>query len=216
MAASDYRCTNVKILQHIFRLLYNENGPPVILKQHGDELPLTKRVSNGSHLFKIGGRIKPVSISQLLVPHAILTQVEARDAEAVIRKLGGILNELGYVNDGFIAATLAREASMPTGLPLSGAYNAAIPHVDLEFVKHPALALATLKEPVIFHHMVVPEEEVPVRLVIMLALDKPKAQVETLQEVARVLQNAPLVEQLIAAGTAQEVMRIMDGLQVVQ
>jgi mannitol/fructose-specific phosphotransferase system IIA component (Ntr-type) len=36
---------------------------------------------------------------------------------------------------------------MPTGLPLGGEFNAAIPHVDIEYVNKSALALATLCTP---------------------------------------------------------------------
>jgi PTS system galactitol-specific IIA component len=153
-----------------------------------------------------------VGIRELLDPKAVLLQAEAEDAADIISRLGGVLNELGYVHDDFIAATLAREASMPTGLPLSGAVNAAIPHVDLNFVKRPAVALATLKRPVIFHNMVDVEADVPVRLVIMLALDQPKSQIETLQQVAGILQKPEVVDRLMAATRIEELMAILEEL----
>ncbi len=102
-----------------------------------------------------------MGIRNLLNPQAIFIQLEARNSEEVIRTLGGKLYELGFVKDNFIEATLAREANMPTGLPLGGDINAALPHVDIEYVNKPALALATLKRPVVFHNMVEKEEEVP-------------------------------------------------------
>jgi galactitol PTS system EIIA component len=153
-----------------------------------------------------------MGINELLDPKAVLLQVEAADAADIITRLGGILNNLGCVQDDFVEATLAREASMPTGLPLSGAINAAIPHVDLNYVRRPAVALATLKRPVIFHNMVDVEEDVPVRLVIMLALDKPKSQIETLQQVAGILQKPEVVDQLMAATRVEEVTAILQGL----
>jgi galactitol PTS system EIIA component len=85
--------------------------------------------------------------------------------------------------------------------------------VDLEYVNRPAIALATLKKPVIFHHMVMNEEEVPVRLVIMLALDQPKAQIEALQQVAEVLQSPEIVNELLSAQTSAEVLAIMNRLE---
>lgn len=153
-----------------------------------------------------------MGINELLNPEAVLLQIEAEDAADIIKRLGGMLNELGYVHDDFIEATLAREASMPTGLPLSGAVNAAIPHVDLNYVKKPAVALATLKRPVIFHNMVEVEAEVPVRLVIMLALDQPKSQIETLQQVAGILQKPEVVDRLMAASRVEEIVAILEGL----
>jgi galactitol PTS system EIIA component len=156
-----------------------------------------------------------MNLSQLLVPQAILLQNDAPDSSTIIRRLGELLNQHGYVTDGFIDATLQREANMPTGLPLGGEYNAAIPHVDLEYVNKAAIALATLSKPVIFHHMVMNEEEVPVQLVIMLALDQPKSQIEALQQVAEVLQKPEIVAGLLAAQKPGDVLAILNQLEAV-
>lgn len=98
---------------------------------------------------------------------------------------------------------------MPTGLPLGGDYNAAIPHVDIEYVNQSALGLATLKEDVVFYNMVDNDEEVPCRLVIMLALDQPKSQIEMLQSVAAVLQAPETIQKLVTAKTTEEVFSIL-------
>lgn len=154
-----------------------------------------------------------MSLLELLERQAIVLQLEAADAAEVITRLGGVLNDLGYVGDDFVEATLAREASMPTGLPLGGHFNAALPHVDLEYVKRPAVALATLTKPVTFHNMVVKEEDVPVSLVIMLALSEAKAQIEMLQQVATILQQPETVSRLMAAASVEEVLSIVRELE---
>ncbi len=135
--------------------------------------------------------------------------LDVKSSEDVIRKLGGKLREQGYVREDFVEAALAREANMPTGLPLCGEYNAAIPHVDIEYVNKSALGLATLKDDVMFYNMVENDVEVPCRLVIMLALDQPKSQVEMLQSVAAVLQNPETIKALINAKTTEEVFSIL-------
>ena len=142
---------------------------------------------------------------ELLEPGAVKLGLEAGDTEDVVSVLGDGLFEAGYVLDTFVEAALQRESELPTGLPLAGDYNAAIPHTDIEHVLKPGLALATLTDPVIFHNMVSPEEEVPVHLVILMALDEPKAQVEMLQEIAGVLQNAQVIDELMAAQDFSEV-----------
>ncbi len=154
-----------------------------------------------------------MNITELLPPEAICLQMEAVSSTEVIERLGGALKQLGHVKEGFVEATLAREASLPTGLPLGGSINAAIPHVDIEYVNRPALGLATLAEPVVFHNMVEPEVEVPVRLVIMLALEQPKSQVEMLQQVAALLQRPDVVDRLMTAATPDEVFTILSGLE---
>ena len=120
--------------------------------------------------------------------------------------MGGRLFKIGNVKEDFVEATLKREATMPTGLPLGGDINAAIPHVDIEYVKKSALGLVTLNEPVVFYNMVENDVPVHVRLVIMLALDQPKSQVEMLTSVAQVLQSKETIEQIIKATTAEEVL----------
>lgn len=146
-----------------------------------------------------------MEIKDFLDPGAIALNLDVETSEEVIRELGGRLLDLGFVTDDFIDATLEREANMPTGLPLGGSVNAAIPHVDIEYVKKSALGLATLKQEVVFYNMVENEVEVPCRLVIMLALDQPKSQVEMLQSVAAVLQQPAVIDALIAAKTVEEI-----------
>ncbi|NOX61969.1 MAG: PTS sugar transporter subunit IIA [Chloroflexi bacterium] len=148
-------------------------------------------------------------LAQLLDSHAIILNYPAKDAEDVIRHLSQKLLESGYVKDSFAQAALSREATLPTGLPLGGEINAAIPHTDVEHVIKPAVALATLPKPVIFRNMVEPEEEVPVRLVFLLALEEPKSQVAMLQEVAGILQNPQLIQRLTSATTVAEVQTIL-------
>jgi len=146
-----------------------------------------------------------MNIKEFLNERAVLLGLETTSSEEVIRALGGKLRDLGYVKDNFIEAALEREANMPTGLPLGGEYNAAIPHVDIEYVNQSALGLATFKEDVVFYNMVDSDEVVPCRLVIMLALDTPKSQIEMLQSVAAVLQNPDIIRKLVNAKTTEEV-----------
>jgi len=146
-----------------------------------------------------------MKIKDYLDPGAILLQLDAESSEEVIRELGGLLLDLGYVKENFVEATIERERTMPTGLPLGGHFNAAIPHVDIEYVNKSALGLATLTQPVVFYNMVENEVEVPCRLVIMLALDQPKSQVEMLQSVAEVLQDPARIEKLMAAESVEEI-----------
>jgi len=144
-------------------------------------------------------------IADFLRPEAILLQLDAKDSSDIITRLGSALHQLGIVKDNFIQATLDREASMPTGLPLAGEVNAAIPHVDVEYVNQPAVGLATLKHPVTFQNMIDPDEAVPVQLVIMLALDQPKSQVEMLQQISAVLQDETAIDRLMRAQTPEDV-----------
>lgn len=146
-----------------------------------------------------------MNILDFLVPEAVALHYAAVESKDVISHLGKCLLDAGYVRESFVNAALDRENRLPTGLPLSGDINAAIPHTEVEHVLKPGLAMATLTVPVTFQNMVTPEEAVPCRLVFVMALDQPKAQIEMLQEIAGVLQNSVIIQRLMAASDFDEV-----------
>ncbi len=150
---------------------------------------------------------------ELLEPSAVRLNLNVPDASAVITNLGGLLRASGYVKGSFVDAALKREKELPTGLPLGGDVNAAIPHTDVEHVKRPGVAMATLQKPVVFQNMVSKEESVQVRLVFLLALDQPKAQVEMLQEIAGVLQDDAVITKLMEAKSYSEVKMALSSIQ---
>ncbi len=150
-------------------------------------------------------------ILDLLEPSAVQLNLDAHNSREVISTLGNLLLKAGYVNDTFVDAAWEREQHLPTGLPLGGDVNAAIPHTDVVHVKKAGLSMATLKSPVTFKNMVSPEENVPVRLVFVLALDKPKAQVEMLMEIANVLQNPETIDKLMHAKNYTDVRSAFAG-----
>jgi PTS system galactitol-specific IIA component len=63
--------------------------------------------------------------------------------------------------------------------------------------------------------MVETDEEVPVQLVIMLALDQPKSQIEMLQQVAGVLQQPATIDRLMAARTVDEIFSALTSVEAV-
>lgn len=154
-----------------------------------------------------------MSVTALLDLQSVIVNLNAPDSTAVIRQLGGRLFQEGLVRNGFVEATLAREASAPTGLPLGGEYNAALPHVDVEYVIQSSLALATLPKPVVFQNMVDRQQAVPVQLVIMLALADSESQVEMLGQVATILQQPQAVADLVRAKSVDEIFALLHRIE---
>jgi len=150
-------------------------------------------------------------LAEYIVKDAIILDADVSSAEEIIRALSKNLMAAGYVRSTFADAAMSRERSIPTGLPLGGTINAAIPHTDIEHVLKAGVGMATLRKPVIFQNMISPEESVEVRLVFILALDQPKSQIEMLQEVAGVIQDPQLVMDLVNAKTIDEVMTALKG-----
>jgi PTS system galactitol-specific IIA component len=150
-----------------------------------------------------------MNILDFLVPSSVALHFDAEDSKDVISHLGKCLFDAGYVRKTFVDAALDRESRLPTGLPLSGDVNAAIPHTEVEHVMKPGLAMATLSAPVTFQNMVAPEEAVPCQLVFVMALDQPKAQIEMLQEIAGILQNPVVISDLMSANDFEEVRAVL-------
>lgn len=148
-------------------------------------------------------------LNELLVKEAIILNLDVNSSSEVIEILGNRLKAAGYVHKTFVQGALDRESRLPTGLPLGGKYNAAIPHTEVQHVKKAGLALATLKNEVTFKNMVNPSEEVPVKIVFVMALSEPHQQVSMLQEIAGVLQNEDTLDKLISAKTSNEIIKAL-------
>lgn len=144
-------------------------------------------------------------ILNYLDPAAVLLELEAKSDGDVIRALGERLRQLGHVRESYVGAVLAREATLPTGLPLGGDNNIAVPHTDPEHVIRPALALAVLKAPVTFSNMENPDEKLPVRVVILMALNDKDRQIEMLQKIAETIQSPEALAALRSANTFEDV-----------
>ncbi len=144
-------------------------------------------------------------------PELVILGMEAGDAREVIQALSRRLHVAGFVRDTFADAVWQREQTNPTGLPLAGEIHVAIPHADIEHVIAPALAVATLVRPVVFRNMVNPEEEVHASIVIVMALHEAHAQVEMLQQLASLFQDAERVRRLYRARTFEDVQKVLQG-----
>ena len=138
----------------------------------------------------------------------IRTQVKAADAAEVIRMLGSLLFTNGYVKDTFVEAVLEREAKFPTGLQTQ-TLAFAIPHTDTEHVLKPAIAVATLEQPVVFKAMGTEDAEVKAEIVIMLAISDPAAVVHVLRSVISIAENEPTLQAIRRAGSPQEVKELI-------
>ena len=138
----------------------------------------------------------------------ILVKARAASAGEIIRRLGDLLYQNGYVKDSFTQAVLDREAIYPTGLQTQ-LLGFAIPHTDTVHVNRPAVAVATLEGTVDFQAMDNPEVPVPVSIVMMLAISDPKSVVNVLRKVISILENEPALRGLAAASSPGEVREII-------
>ena len=119
------------------------------------------------------------------------------------------LHQLGLVHDSFEEALLAREAASPTALPLPGR-KLAVPHADPEHVRAPAIACATLSEPVKFREMGNPDQELAVEVVALLALTDHDSARRELVRFLQCSQDASFLDRLCACHDAAALCALLD------
>lgn len=127
---------------------------------------------------------------------------DVTDAEAAIRLLAERAVAQGFARESYVDAVLAREEEHPTGLPLP--VPVAIPHVGAEHVVAPALGALVPRTPLVFGEMGSRDRTVEARLVLMLFVDDPQAQVPLLGRLIGVLRAPDLEETLLAGLTGPE------------
>lgn len=149
------------------------------------------------------------TLASAINPEAIALGVTASTGEEVIRLLAGRLEKLGYVRSTYADAVVAREAKMPTGLPVGRDANVAVPHTDPQHVIKPGVALATLARPVAFANMEDPDEEVPVGLVFMLAINDKDRQIDMLQQIMEIVQSPEKIDALMRTAESRDVFEIL-------
>ncbi len=120
-------------------------------------------------------------------PELILISLDVNNQEEGISALARLLNKKELVKPGFEQHVVEREKVYPTGLPTL--IPVAICHTDAEFVNQSALAIATLKKPVVFSEMGNPDGKLNVEVIFVLALNDPKEQVVWLQKLVVLFQN---------------------------
>ncbi|BBB47523.1 PTS sugar transporter subunit IIA [Pelolinea submarina] len=145
-------------------------------------------------------------IDLIINEQLVEVDIEVGSQEEVIRNLSGKLDKCGYVENGFAEAVLAREKQYPTGLPTK--IPVALCHVEAEYVKQTAMAVATLKHPVEFHDMGNPENVLNVEIVFLLTILDPKKQVFYLRKMMDLFKDETLPG-LKNAKTKQEVVSLL-------
>jgi PTS system galactitol-specific IIA component len=149
-----------------------------------------------------------MSSNKIISTDLILPRLEARTWQEVIQALGDKLQDYGYVKATYVPAVMEREGVFPTGLPL-GDINVAIPHTDVEHVNKPAIAVATLARPVAFGNMGEPGNLLEARIVFLLAMNEPHAQLDLLQNLVKTFQNPQVLENLLGTASPEEIESIL-------
>ena len=146
-------------------------------------------------------------MDQAIYRELIMVDVDAKDSEDAIRKVGTLFEKYGFVKDTYVDAVVEREKVFATGLEFPG-ISIAMPHTDIIHVNKPGVTVAKLAHPVEFEHMGEPGRKVQAEMLFMMAIVNPEDQIGTIMKVLGVFQNEEAMEAFKAAKTEDEVYEV--------
>jgi len=152
-----------------------------------------------------------LSINEFLNKDLIINNLEAETTDDIFHVLSEKLIKANFVKDSFYNGLVERESKFPTGLTL-GKYNVAIPHTDVIHVIKPAIAIATLKNPVVFNNMD-GDGKVSVNIVFAMALNEPHSQIMMLQQLMLLIQNEDVLKCMMDAKDSEELYDIVSKFE---
>ncbi len=145
-------------------------------------------------------------IRESLKIHHLKPHLEGEDKPAIIRELLDILDQAGWLPDRTAAekAVFEREQCMSTGLEM----GIAIPHGKTDTVNQLIVAVGLKPEGVDF----AAGDNQPSKIFILTLSPARRSgpHIRFLAEISRLLQNATLREQLLAAQTREQMMAILN------
>lgn len=137
----------------------------------------------------------------------VLLDITPKDSTEALSMVSDELIKKAVVKESYKDAVIKREKEFPTGLNAPSC-GIAIPHTDAIHVNKPQIAIARLAQPVKFLQMG-DGANVEAKLIFMLALKEPHAQLETLQKLMALIQNETAVTELIAAKDSKTVINVL-------
>lgn len=152
-----------------------------------------------------------ININEYLNKDLIINNLEAETTDDIFKVLSEMLIKESFVKDSFYKGLVERESKFPTGLTL-GKYNVAIPHTDVIHVIKPAIAIATLKHPVLFNNMD-GDGKVNVNIIFAMVLKEPHSQVMMLQQLMLLIQNEDVLKSMNAAKDSEELYEIVSKFE---
>lgn len=106
-------------------------------------------------------------------------EVPCSTRDDILRYLSHLLEERGYVGSTYADSIVEREHDYPTGLPFEH-ISIAMPHADPDDVRESAIAIGRCPNHPLFNSMETPGEQLPVDMVVLLAVKNPESHLAVL------------------------------------
>lgn len=145
------------------------------------------------------------SLTSYLQESLILVQKAFSSKEELFKQITKIALEKDFIREDFLERIEDREKKFPTGIQLATC-GVAIPHTDAECILNEFIAIVTLRDAIEFYSMEDNEQSVQVKIVFVLGLNQPHAQLDMLQSLVALLQNEQFLTNLCLADSKNELL----------
>lgn len=147
---------------------------------------------------------KQPSLADMLTTASIALKVHAVDWQDAVRQAGGLLVATGAAEPRYIDAMIAMVKEIGPYIVI--APGVALPHArPEEGARRPCMSLLTLASPVNFGNAY----NDPVTVVIAFGTPDGEGHISALAELARLLEKAPVMEQIRGAATPEQVVDLI-------
>ncbi|MDD3184521.1 MAG: PTS sugar transporter subunit IIA [Anaerostipes sp.] len=124
--------------------------------------------------------------------------------EEFYETIGERLYNKGLVEKDFGEALIKREEVYPTGLKTE-AYEIAIPHTDVKYVKEASISFVRFGKPISYSHMGDPEVKVNAKFAFVLGVKVPHQQVEVLSTLVALISDEKEMSKLEKMTSTEEI-----------
>lgn len=138
----------------------------------------------------------------------IYLDLEFKNKIELFKYMSDIFLKKGYVNENYLNALIEREKKYPTGLSFP-TFNIAIPHTSPEFIKKQNIIIIRLKTPILFRDMGLDENDLEVKMIFMLLINKGDEQVTILMNLMHLLEKGNIYKDMIDASDEEEMYKLI-------
>ncbi len=149
------------------------------------------------------------TLSDMLFPELIFIGEDAAEPEQLLRKIGGILFEKGYVKEGYVEALIANEKMF--GSALDTTVPIALPHAAPENSQKACIAVVLAKNEIPFK-LIGRNEFMKTRLIVFPVLILNTSAGFSFYSFIAALKNKKIAESLLKCATPEEVCRLFGSI----
>ncbi|SHE50788.1 PTS sugar transporter subunit IIA [Alkalibacter saccharofermentans] len=133
---------------------------------------------------------------------------KALDKYELIKQMSKMLTDRKMVDKNYGEFVIEREEMFPTGI-FCQPVSIAIPHSEKGEIYHSSIVVTKLLKPIAFKRMDCPQEDVEVKIVVMLAVNRNEEQLKMLVKLMKIVQNSELMNKLSNSKDCQELEKLI-------